>query len=267
MRWSKEEDDILKKHYGTMPLEEIRIKYFFDSKIRRLKDRAYYLSLKAKRSIVCKKYNINEKFFCEPNLENSYWAGFIAADGHISKNGKRISFGLSSKDEEILIALNKAINSNYPIHQKIISTSYKQDQKISQLGLGCVNDTLSKDLKKYWNIVNNKSLILKPPKVKNELALAFIIGYIDGDGWFGYYKSNGKLRATLGFCGTLEMVNWIQLILKNYLPNLRWRNKPELNGKSLTNWKIRYCAKKAITIRNLLLSVKIPYKLSRKWEN
>lgn len=265
MRWSKEEDDILKKYYGTMTLEELRKKYFSNSKIQRLKDRACNLSLKSDKSIAHRKYKVNQKFFDKPTIENSYWAGFIAADGYITKNGKSLTFSLSKKDEEILIALNSAIKSNYPIYQRVVSTSYKKNQEIVQL---CIRSSvLCKDLEKNWNITNKKSLTLKPPELKNELALAFIVGYIDGDGWFGYYKSNGKPRETLGFCGTLEMVNWIQFVLKEHLPDLKWKNKPELNGKSTTNWKIRYCDRKATTIRQLLLNIEVPYRLLRKWEN
>lgn len=32
-----------------------------------------------------KKYSYNDNYFRTPNLENSYWAGFIAADGCVYK--------------------------------------------------------------------------------------------------------------------------------------------------------------------------------------
>lgn len=37
-----------------------------------------------------KVYSYNEQFFSKPNVLNSYWAGFIAADFYIRKSEKKI---------------------------------------------------------------------------------------------------------------------------------------------------------------------------------
>ena len=49
-----------------------------------------------------RKHHIDDDFFSEVNELNSYWAGFIAADGNISKNNKCLTITLSIKDESIL---------------------------------------------------------------------------------------------------------------------------------------------------------------------
>ena len=48
-----------------------------------------------------RKYSVNDSFFSEPNEVNSYYAGFIAADGCIKSNNSEksryLTFGLSIK--------------------------------------------------------------------------------------------------------------------------------------------------------------------------
>ena len=52
--------------------------------------------------------------------------------------------------------------------------------------------------------VPKKSLILLPPKLKDELISHFIRGYFDGDGSIGKY--NGRLKFSL--LGTNELLSW-----------------------------------------------------------
>ena len=42
--------------------------------------KAHAIGLKSDRSTTRKIYQVNERYFAAPNLENCYWAGFIAAD-------------------------------------------------------------------------------------------------------------------------------------------------------------------------------------------
>src|SRR3990167_5826866 len=48
-------------------------------------------------------YDYDENFFEIPNILNCYWAGFIAADGCVSKNNNRITIELDGKDKNHLI--------------------------------------------------------------------------------------------------------------------------------------------------------------------
>lgn len=59
--------------------------------------------------------------------------------------------------------------------------------------------------------VPNKSLILKPPEINDELKLYWILGYFDGDGYISVYYSGGKyLRLQTGFTGTYEVLSFIK---------------------------------------------------------
>jgi len=48
------------------------------------------------------KYECNESYFSVPNIENSYWAGFIAADGYINDRYDS-SISLSGKYAENIL--------------------------------------------------------------------------------------------------------------------------------------------------------------------
>lgn len=113
----------------------------------------------------------------EETPESYYWVGFIMADGHITPNN-RLQITLALKDSEHLLALAKflGIESNYHV--------YKTTCRLS--GMDTIN--LAKFRLKF-NILENKTY--SPPieiieKFSNQLFLAFLIGYTDGDGTIGF---------------------------------------------------------------------------------
>lgn len=144
-------------------------------------------------------YNINDNFFTVVDQCNSYWAGFIAADGNISKDYKLLSFGLAAKDKIILENFIKDTNSENVIRE------YKSNSK-DCVALQITSEQFCKDLFINFNITPNKSLTLSPPEnLTNELKDAFIIGYIDGDGSIGLYKSKKQKSLQISILGTLQM--------------------------------------------------------------
>ena len=42
-------------------------------------------------------YATNKYYFSIPNMENSYWAGFLAADGCLWKRGDAVEIGLQER--------------------------------------------------------------------------------------------------------------------------------------------------------------------------
>lgn len=62
-----------------------------------------------------RKYNVNDDFFESPSLLNSYWAGFIAADGNLSGNYRKLNIGLAKKDKCILEQFLKDIGAENKI--------------------------------------------------------------------------------------------------------------------------------------------------------
>ena len=160
------------------------------------------------RTIRRRQYKHTFDFFDSPNLVNSYWAGFIAADGYVNNERKCLRLLVARKDKAILYRFKRAIQFTGPVCDDTHGMSYVQIYAA---------DRLLYDLRKNFNITTKKSLTLKPPDLKvysKLVSLAFIAGYIDGDGW--YTKSRNT--PCIGFQGTKRVVNWICGYLNKYFP-------------------------------------------------
>ena len=142
----------------------------------------------------------DDSFFSEYNKESCYWAGFVAADGWITKY--QLGIELSKIDKGQIENFVKSIDGNNKISDRKRSGS-----EYSSIGIN--SKQIIKDLKDNFNIIPNKSLILEPPKeIPRELISHFIRGYIDGDGSIGWHKYNKKMR--LNICsGSKQFLEWV----------------------------------------------------------
>lgn len=192
--------------------------------------------------------NFNEDFFEEPNLINSYWAGFIAADGcvaHHSGSSLRLSFSLQASDKSHLMNFQSAVGAG-----KIYD-----DAEHNKCSFYLYSNKICKDLEDRFGITPRKTFTLRPPDLHGENALAYIAGLIDGD---GSYTFNGT-RPCLSLAGTKEILVWVNRTF-------------EMNAKISPTDNI-YCmafyGDKAIIIRSRIQELKIPL-LDRKkyrWES
>lgn len=204
-------------------------------------------------------YNVDDFFFNTPNEVNSYYAGFIAADGHIcSRNSEKrtLKIGLSSKDSEWLKTFKEEIKSESPIKNRIQKKAYELTE------ISITSKQIIDDLRSNFNVVPRKSLILEPPSIKEQnLKYAFICGYIDGDGTIFLSKRNEVNKTLhLSILGTKRMCEWI----KNTFDELT--NKcGTIKLKPNTHiYRLDYCCKAAREIIKVLSDVNVP-KLERKW--
>jgi len=205
-RWTDQEIMILKENYGQIPLPDIDIPgRSYQAKRTRARILGLYSALKGQGK---RQYSCNDNYFNVPNLENSYWAGFIAADGCIIKNRNCLQILLSTKDLQHLKLFARLIEFNGPI-------------KFDNYGMAILriySKQICHDLKNNFNIITNKTLILKPPPLNGNFALAFIKGYIDGDGWISIAKIQNKYSyLTIGFIGTRQVLRWIKNTLSQYI--------------------------------------------------
>lgn len=205
------------------------------------------------------KYSHNDSFFLDEI--NSYYAGFIAADGSITQDNTTFRMELAIKDKEILESLTKNLNYNKNI--EILSKKCHQftNKKKNYCRFSIYSKKLVKQLKDIYNITSNKSLTLKPPNITNfEQKLRYIIGYIDGDGHIGIRKRK-YIYLVLDICGTKEMLEWVCDILYK-LSNIKLIIKKRKN----TNiYHIRGEGNKVYTILKKLNQIQVPFKLERKW--
>ena len=203
-----------------------------------------------------KKYLINDNYFSIPNLENSYWAGFIAADGCIKgKKSTELSIALHRKDEVLLNQFQKDIGYTGPLHY----SNYKNEPRYVTLNI--VSENFTRFLKTNFNITSRKTFTLQPPEnLTQEQSLAFIKGLIDGDGSIQSLKDG---RVTISIVGNYKILHWIKNIFDALTPG---DNRASiLKHKSIFS----YCIKKKSRINiigNCLRQSIISHGLDRKWD-
>lgn len=131
--------------------------------------------------------------------EKAYWLGFLAADGCI--HGNYIKIGLNQIDREHLEKFKNFLQAS---SIKITDYVSKEGYKSSTFSIGCKK--MVEDLKKH-GIVENKTSILQPPRIKKEFELDWIRGYFDGDGSISYSIKNNRWQSTCN--STREVLQWI----------------------------------------------------------
>lgn len=145
-------------------------------------------------------HSVNIHYFDEWSPNMAWLLGFTWADGsivHVKNHLYRISWGVSIKDEEIIHAIQKEIQSTHKLdyHKKRISTFYGK-QYISQpaVYLHIYNTYLTKMLLEKYYVPPRKSF-LDPsyPYVPDAFAGHFIRGFMDGDGSVGQYGQECRL--------------------------------------------------------------------------
>lgn len=170
--------------------------------------------------------------------ESCYWAGFLAADGTAGKYSIQCELCLSDKPH--LKKLKLFLNSNANIKERELVSF---DKKIKSCYIIFYSIELANILKKNFNIVSNKSMILQPPKLPNNMIRHFIRGYFDGDGSIGWHKYNNTPRI---FCcsGSEKMINWIY---QNIKTNLKVGD-PKISRRKKNLYAFSFMGKQSLNI-------------------
>lgn len=160
------------------------------------------------------KYSYNHNFFFKNNEKSFYWAGFIAADGNISKN--RITLCINTQDKDHLFKFKSDISTNSPIKdfiRKEFRSKFKRNEYFAST-IKINSKTMVNDLLKF-NITpaKSKTLTLNDFTINNSNFRHFIRGLIDGDGWIYRTKNNSEI----GLSGTPKVINTVYNFLKKNL--------------------------------------------------
>lgn len=203
-----------------------------------------------------RKYQVNDDFFANrDSLECCYWAGFIAADGCVG-SPKKNCLRLKIKDTDLG-------------HLKTFQSSIGYDGKLhitqkNENTYACINihsKKIVEDLA-WFKITNRKTLTLEPPHLDGEQALAFLIGYIDGDGCISIEKlKNRSPRLRLSIVGTYETICWAKAIFDD-IATFSTNANPRKIGKV---FQYSIASKKALHVLSELQKINVP-KLGRKWD-
>lgn len=201
MIWKTEEEQLLIERFETADQDTLE-KLFPGHSWNSIKSKASRLNLPPK-GVLCRKdsADVNHDFFKEPNELNSYWAGFIAADGCVV-NG-RIQISINKVDEPHLKQFLYDVESSANI-------SYGKDNTVK---ISIPSSKWIEGLRDNFNIGPRKSLTLQPPAgLSKKQTKAFITGYIDGDGcWrYGAQSKGGKWKyIVLEVVGTNDFLTWM----------------------------------------------------------
>ncbi len=208
-----------------------------------------------------RKYNINDSYFSIPNEENSYWAGFLAADGYIadrsncakSKNNKTLNLELSIKDLEHIELFKNTLK-----YEGILR---KRNRSNGIVVLQVSSRQIIENLETIYNITPKKSFTLKPPTMlSTELQECFLIGLIDGDGCIHLTKK-GILDFTLT-SASIDVVLWVNNIINRILnTNMKYYYIYD-KSKAI---RIRISNKKAEKFLGYIKKYNVPF-LKRKWD-
>lgn len=265
-RWTNDEIAVLEAHYGKIPHRELyrllpgRTKSSVYRRVFRMGmglDTATAASLGRQGY---RKYTFNYAYFSEPNPENSYWAGFIAADGNISSSPTpRLKITLQERDKNQLIRFAESIHFQGPIVHRIIKANGREYPAVV-LEMACIDSTVH-DLEAHFSVTKRKSLTLKPPSI-DQLAhiAAFITGYIDGDGSFDYSRRDRSFR--LGIRGTDAILTWVKHWFDTWAPIACPSNISSSDGYP----KYQVCGKRLFLLADVLLTHS-PHYLARKWQD
>lgn len=205
------------------------------------------------------------------NTESSYWMGFIAADGCISN--LKLAVQLAIKDINLLILLKNWLDINNKIQEGISKRKNKLHQYCRfSVSISPLEATI---LKNIWSIEPRKSFNLKPPNLNDpNCILAYIKGYIDGDGHIGIkndkqtYKNKTTIykRLRVEIVGTKDLLIWIKNSVETLLnvkinSSIRQKNKNNNNiyTLELTNKKLLSKIMPSIYKSSV-------YGLNRKWD-
>ncbi len=153
-----------------------------------------------------RRYYFNENYFENINTyEQSYWLGFIMADGCVYSRDNHESLlriCLNNQDYNHVVKFKNELKSNHPI-----KTYELNNHKYCAITL--VSDKLCNDLRMYGCFERKTGKIRLPEFNDDVLTWAFIHGYIDGDGSISITNMGNYDRYKLDIVGNIELLEAI----------------------------------------------------------
>ncbi len=257
--WTTGEKKLLIRLYGVLPISEL-VNEFEGHTKGSIKKKAFDLRLKYTQEQKFRdkcRYSCNDSFFSEVTLLNSYWAGFIAADGNISSKNQRVTIGLSRKDKNHLLQFKKDSGFDGPVCDFEFICGFTDKKGYgSSLSVYCTKQWKS-DLNNNFNITPRKTFTLSHPSFLSDLnSLSYLVGYIDGDGCIWGNES----RLTIEVLGTKKVL----LFSKKVLSKVIGQDIPNKIEPKENIFRFRISGIKSKKIIEQVKALNIPF-LQRKW--
>ncbi len=150
-----------------------------------------------------KHLQINESFFEKlDSFEKAYLFGWMCSDGHNEKSGKAFTISLKTSDRYILQLFSYFISrGSIQIHDRQCKTKGKT-HNVSKFSV--TSKKLNADLAQLGCIHNKTHTLVWPKFLSGDLERWFLLGFFDGDGHVGLYKS-GECNGKIYFKGIIEI--------------------------------------------------------------
>jgi len=258
--WTREEDQILIENTGQMPRDRVVSllpgRSYHGTEARALRLGLNGWTYRAFRGIN-RRYHVALSFFDDPNPQNSYWAGFLAADGCIY--GRSVSLASVDRDHLELFARTVGYDGSIGMQKGRGRFGRRPLYRVTFTGVPEWVEALAR----HWSVGPRKSLSLQPPALQSlECVLPFIRGYIDGDGSVFLVRPKGCTapRVRLSMVGTRSMVEWIATVFGEIAP----AERVSVSRPKGSIWGYDVTGRRAAVIAHHLLADG-GSRLSRKW--
>lgn len=255
MYWSNHDFQTLQTHYANAQKYKL-MDLLPGFSWRVISRKARSMGLLRNRSVVRRINQVDDMFFQNHGLIADYWAGFIAADGNIRKDKPCLRFKTSMLDIDHL-----ELFRNHAKCEKNVRIYFhkQQGQSYATLDINGV-PKWCENLKTIYGIAPGKTHTLKAPNLHGTRALAFIKGYIDGDGCV--YSGPISSQDRVSVCGNESVLEWMQSEIQSSLGI--HSNKPRKidKDKPIMQWAI--AGTKARKLCSAMRELNVPG-LERKW--
>ena len=247
--WSQVELGVLSTNINRIPYKAIA-EMLSGRTVGAVKQRASIMGF-PRKGVKFQTISRDNSFFSKHTLRSAYWAGFIAADGCVVTSPRHeLRIGIHKRDEDHL-------------YKFISDVGYGGSVRIDKKNIChlCVSGAIqwTDDLAQNFNIFPRKTFDLKPPRLPLQEALAYSIGYIDGDGcWTTAGKQHQHL--VLVVVGTENVLQWLVRIWNKAGAELGTQNLRFARNC----WRLHISCAKARRVAKLLQVINTP-KLERKW--
>jgi hypothetical protein len=267
--WTSQEDAILRERFASCSSIEEVVPYLPGRTYNAIRTRANaYLGVKIKKLPVH-----DTHCFDVPDEINCSWAGYLAADGCVSDKG-RLTLGIASKDRahiEALVLYMGFTGRIWDYTKSYTDLKVKKYGKVSTYSGTCHISTLQiqcpavcVQLARHWNITPRKTRTLQPPNLTDDrLIMAYLSGFIDGDGWIIEDKSTKHPQYSIAVMGTKEMMEWTKAVFDRLTPYLITAKLQPTESDNIYDYKVS--GVKAFWLAKLFLTLDIP-RLDRKWD-
>lgn len=208
-----------------------------------------------KRALTC-----NNQYFSKIDSINKAWLlGFLMSDGTVRKERNEIKIGLSSIDREILEKIKEELKISRPI------LDYETNNGFNISQLAWTSFQQKQDLAFYGIVPNKTYLENHLPNFDKKYKLAYILGFLDGDGSISIDKEN-HLRIRF-FSYRIELLEDIKNFLEetfNATSSLSKSNKRQFYELSFSTKYASNILKEMYDLNSLRLNRK--YQKYLEWK-